>query len=191
MSMLPSGHIAAGVLVGAARARISPTPAPWLLAAGVVATTLPDLDVLAPSVLDRLGIPHRLDSGVHHRWMTHTPLFWGLVGLGARRAARRPSAPSWAPEAAALLATGVTVHLTQDTVANTVSLLWPLRRREYGLQLDRLPGVTDHVEYIRRYPASPAGWVEGALVAAALAACARIGTRQALLHGNRQFSSVS
>jgi hypothetical protein len=185
MSMLPSGHIAAGVLVGAARARFSPTPAPRLLAAGVLATTLPDLDLLVPSVLDRLGVPHGLQSGVHHRWMTHTPLFWAVVGLGARRAARHPGAPPWAPEAAALLATGAVVHLTQDTVANTVSLLWPLRHREYGLQLDRLAGVTDHVEYVRRYPASPAGWIEGGLVAAALAACARLRRRRRGLNVRR------
>jgi hypothetical protein len=84
----------------------------------------------------------------------------------------------------------VTVHLIQDTTANTVSLLWPLRRRAYGLGLDRLPGVTDHIEYIRRYPASPAGWIEGALVAAALAACARIWTRQRPCNGTGSFSTV-
>ena len=66
------------------------------------------------------------------------------------------------------MAIGVTVHLVQDSVANTVALLWPLRRREYGLGLDRLGGVTDHVDYMRRYPSSPAGKLEGALVLAAV-----------------------
>ena len=66
-----------------------------------------------------------------------------------------------------MLAFGVAVHLVQDSVANTVALLWPLRRREYGLGLDRLGGVTDHVDYMRRYPPSPAGKIEAALVLAA------------------------
>lgn len=35
--------------------------------------------------------------------------------------------------------------------------------------LDRLAGVTDHAEYARRYPSSPAGRLEIALVLAALA----------------------
>jgi hypothetical protein len=69
-----------------------------------------------------------------------------------------------------MLALGVGLHITQDSLANTVSLLWPLRRREYGLGLDRLGDVTDHGEYVRRYPASPAGKLEAALMLAALAA---------------------
>jgi hypothetical protein len=95
-------------------------------------------------------------------------MFWGVIALSARRLARRSSFPGSAQEAATLLAAGVAVHLVQDSVANTVALLWPLRRREYGLGLDRLPGVTDHVEYTRRYPSSPAGRLEGALVLAAV-----------------------
>jgi hypothetical protein len=92
------------------------------------------------------------------------------VCAGARHLARRASAPAWAPEAADMLALGVGLHITQDSLANTVSLLWPLRRREYGLGLDRLGDVTDHGEYVRRYPASPAGKLEAALMLAALAA---------------------
>jgi hypothetical protein len=57
----------------------------------------------------------------------------------------------------------------QDSVANTVALLWPLRRREYGLGLDHLAGETDHMAYMRRYPSSPAGKLEGLLVVAAVA----------------------
>ena len=45
-----------------------------------------------------------------------------------------------------MLSTGTAVHLAQDWLANTVALLWPLRRREYGLGLDRLGGVDDHAE---------------------------------------------
>jgi hypothetical protein len=67
-----------------------------------------------------------------------------------------------------LLAVGVALHLLQDSAANTVSLLWPLRRRRYGLGLDDLAGETDHVEYMRRYPSSTAGKLEGALVLAAV-----------------------
>ena len=167
--MLPSGHIAAGVLLGAQRSRPTGRHPGALVAGGVVSACLPDLDLMIPMLLDRLGVSHRLRSGEHHRWATHTPLFWGSVALGARRIARRPAAPAWAPEAASMLAIGVAVHLVQDSVANTVALLWPLRRREYGLGLDHLGDVTNHVAYVRRYPSSPAGKLEGALVLAAAA----------------------
>ena len=169
--MLPSGHIAGGALLGALRARRSARRPALLIAGGMTAATLPDLDVFIPSLLDRVGIEHRLSSGVHHSWVTHTPLFWGLLAAGARRVARRRHAPSWAPEAADMLTIGAALHLAQDSVANTVALLWPLRRREYGLGLDRLGGVTDHVEYVRRYPSSPAGKLEAALVLAAVVLC--------------------
>jgi hypothetical protein len=166
--MLPSGHIAAGILLGAHHGRRS-ARSPGLVTAGaILGTCLPDLDLAIPTILDRLGLEHTLCSGRHHSWMTHTPLFWGALAVAAHRLARRPAAPATAPEAVSLLTAGVAVHLVQDSVANTVALLWPLRRREYGLSLDRLAGETDHVAYMRRYPASPAGRLEGVLVLAAV-----------------------
>lgn len=173
MPVLPPGHIAAGALLGARRSHHSPRHPLLLICGGIAIGVLPDLDVFIPRLLSRLGIENELESGTHHRWVTHTPLFWGLVGLMSRRFARHPRAPAWAPEAAQMLLTGTAVHLAQDTFANTVALLWPLRRREYGLQLDRLPGVADHADYARRYPASPAGKVEAVLVLAAVLACMR------------------
>jgi hypothetical protein len=169
--MLPSGHMAGGALLGAWRSRRSPHHPALVIAGGIMATTAPDLDLLIPSLLDRAGIRHGLSTGVHHRWATHSPLFWGAVAAGARSLSRRRTAPAWAKEAADMLAIGAAVHLIQDSVANTVALLWPLRRREYGLGLDRLAGVTDHVEYVRRYPSSPAGKLEAGLLVAALGAC--------------------
>jgi hypothetical protein len=165
--MLPSGHIAAGVLLGAQRGRRREGHRGVVMAAGVLSTCLPDLDLFLPGILDRLGVEHRLSSGEHHSWASHTPLFWALVAVSARRVARRSSAPGWAPEAASLVAAGVAVHLVQDSVANTVALLWPFRRRQYGLGLDDLGGVTDHLEDMRRYPFSAAGKIEGGLVVAA------------------------
>jgi membrane-bound metal-dependent hydrolase YbcI (DUF457 family) len=171
--MLPSGHIAGGALLGGLHSARSARHPAVVIAGGVTAGCLPDLDLLIPSVLDRLGIQHRLDSGRHHSWVTHTPLFWGLATAGIRRLARRAPAPRWRPEAAQMLTIGVALHLLQDSLANTVALLWPLRRREYGLGLDHLAGVTDHVEYARRYPSSPAGKLEAALMLAALVVCER------------------
>jgi hypothetical protein len=101
--------------------------------------------------------------------------------MGTRSLSQRSWAPAWSPEAAHLLAVGVWLHLLQDSVANTVALLWPLRRREYGLGLDHLAGETDHVAYMRRYPSSPAGKLEGLLVAAAVA----VGWRRLLKHRAR------
>jgi hypothetical protein len=167
-TMLPSGHIAAGVLLGAQRTRRSQRHPGATVAGAVVSACLPDLDLMIPFLLDRLGVKHRLRSGEHHSWPSHTPLFWGLVATGAHSIARRSSSPAWAPEAAKTLAVGVTLHLVQDSFANTVALLWPLRGREYGLGLDHLGGVTDHWKYVRQYPSSPAGKLEGALVLAAV-----------------------
>jgi hypothetical protein len=175
--MLPSGHIAAGVLLGAERSRRSDHHPGVLVAAGVVAACLPDADLALPRALDRLGVEHRLNSGRHHSWVTHTPLFWGAAVLAAQRRSRRPDAPVWASEAANLMTAGVALHLVQDSVANTVALLWPLKRREYGLGLDRLAGETDHISYMRRYPFSPAGALEGALILAAVAAGRRLTRR--------------
>lgn len=138
-----------------------------ILAGAVVSACLPDADLAIPAALDALGVDHRLQTGEHHSWMTHTPLFWGAVCGAARRGSRASCAPDWAPEASRLLSAGVSLHLATDATANTVALLWPLRRREYGLGLDRLPGVTDHLEYTRRYPGSPAGRLEGTLILAA------------------------
>jgi hypothetical protein len=166
--MLPTGHIATGLLLGLRQSRHRHgAGAGAVLAGSVACSILPDADLVIPALLDRLGLEHRLESGRHHSWMTHTPLFWGLVCRSAWRGSRHRSAPGWAPEAARLLSTGVALHLAGDATANTVALLWPLRRREYGLGLDRLPEVTDHLEYIRRYPASPAGRLEAALILAA------------------------
>jgi hypothetical protein len=165
--MLPSGHIAAGILLGARRRRPGGRHPDVVVAGAIVAACLPDGDLFIPTALDRLGIRHKLNSGQHHSWVTHTPLFWGSVACGAHRLAARAVAPDWAPEAARLLTYGVALHLVQDSVANTVALLWPLRTREYGLGLDGLGGETDHLVYLRRYPRSPAGALEGALVLAA------------------------
>lgn len=168
--MLPTGHIATGVLLGLRRNRRATGRRRRLILAGsVVSTCLPDADLVLPVLLDGLGVEHRLNSGRHHSWMTHTPLFWLGVTALARRASRRAGAPAWASEASRLLTTGVALHLLEDVLANTVAVLWPVRRREYGLSLDRMPGVDDHLAYARRYPATPAGRLEGVLLLAAAA----------------------
>ena len=169
--MLPPGHLAGGALLGVWRSRRATSHPAWIIGGGMLAASIPDLDLLIPALLDRLGVEHELNTGVHHRWVTHTPLFWGLVLADARRLSRLRGAPDWAPGAADMVTIGVAVHLVQDSVANSVSLLWPVRRREYGLGLDRLAGVDDHVEYVRRYPSSPAGKLEAGLLLAALATC--------------------
>lgn len=166
--MLPTGHIASGVLLGLRRSRHASRRSRRLVMAGAVAAAcLPDADLALPGVLDRLGVHHRLNSGRHHSWMTHTPAFWIGVNGALRRLSRSPAAPAWAPDAAHLLMLGTTIHLAADATANTVALLWPLHHREYGLGLDRMPGVDDHLDYVRRYPATPAGWFEGILIALA------------------------
>lgn len=193
--MLPSGHIATGVLLGLRRGRRAPRRSrPLILGGAVVSACLPDADLALPVLLDRLGVKHRLNSGRHHSWVTHTPLFWAGVIALARRAGRQPAAPAWAPAATWLLSAGVTLHLAEDSIANTVALLWPLRRGEYGLSLDRMPGVDDHLDYVRRYPATPAGWLEAALIGLAASGVVRQAwlSRQPRSNGRRQvFGATS
>ncbi|HET9720194.1 MAG TPA: metal-dependent hydrolase [Solirubrobacteraceae bacterium] len=185
--MLPTGHIASGVLLGLRRERHAAGRSRRLIVAGAVACAcLPDADLGLPFLLDRLHVRHRLNSGRHHSWMTHTPLFWGTVAVGARRLRPGP--------VAGLLATGPALHLLLDATANTVALLWPLRRREYGLGLDRMPGVDDHLAYIRRYPATPAGRLEVVLIALAASGLIRQRrlSRQPRSNGRRQaFGAIS
>ncbi|HWD65872.1 MAG TPA: metal-dependent hydrolase [Solirubrobacteraceae bacterium] len=193
--MLPSGHIATGVLLGLRPHRRAPARArSWVLLGAVVSACLPDADLALPFVLDRMGIKHRLNSGRHHSWITHTPLFWAAVIALARRAGRHPLAPAWAPHAAGLLSVGVTLHLAEDALANTIALLWPVRRREYGLGLDHMPGVDDHIDYVLRYPTTPAGRLELALIAVAASALSRQRrlSRQPRSNGRRQaFGATS
>jgi hypothetical protein len=179
--MLPSGHIASGVLLGLRRNRhVSARRRGWIVAGAVVSACLPDADLAVPFVLDRLGVRHRLNSGRHHSWMTHTPLFWATVAVAARRLRPGPVAE--------LLTTGPALHLLLDATANTVALLWPLRRREYGLGLDRMPGVDDHLRYVRRYPATPAGRLEAGIIALAATGLVRQWrlSRQPRSNGSRQ-----
>ena len=164
--MLPSGHIAAGILLGAHRTRRSgwrQTRSSPARSSGPPSRTSTSS---IPTVLDNLGVEHQLCSGRHHSWMTHTPLFWGSVLIGVRSLVERSWAPAWAPEAAQLLAVGVALHPLRDFVANTVALLWPLRGVSMGLALtiwprDRPRGVHAPLSVVARGQARGAARARG------------------------------
>ena len=94
----------------------------------MLAASIPDLDLLIAALLDRLGVEHELNTGVHHRWVTHTPLFWGLVLAEARRLSRRRGAPGWAPGAVELLRSAANPYALATTLLDRGLLLVDLGR---------------------------------------------------------------
>jgi inner membrane protein len=95
-----------------------------LLAAGLVASVAPDLDLLYFYLLsDR--------QRVHHEFLPHLPLAWvpvlaaGAVVLGVARAGRT----AWL--GAAIVTLILLGHLALDTTAGGIQWLWPFSRAEF------------------------------------------------------------
>jgi inner membrane protein len=92
-----------------------------LLAAGAVASVLPDLDVVGL----RLGIPYASELG--HRGLSHSLAFAVLVALGA--AALHRALRASAPATFAFVLVAAASHGVLDALTNGglgVALLWPL-----------------------------------------------------------------
>ena len=117
-------HLPAGYLLTRGVERRGAT-APGLMAVGLVASVLPDLDLLYFYLIDGR-------QTAHHAYVTHFPAFWLLLaGVGA----------------AALLALGrrdglvyvwvalanVLLHLVLDSVAAEIYWLWPLSTAQVNL----------------------------------------------------------
>lgn len=125
-------HLPSGYLVGAALRRLWPA-APGVMAAALIGSVLPDVDVAYFLVIDG-GRRH------HHDYLTHWPLFWlasGAVALPLIRAFRR----KWFPAAAAFFV-GVMVHMALDTVASPIKWLAPFS--DAATELVRVPGNYSH-----------------------------------------------
>lgn len=112
---LPAGYIATRLVL---RARpLSDTTTRRLLALGLVASVLPDLDLVYFYLIDNRQTLH------HHYW-PHLPAFWAAIAaptLALAAVSRRP---------AALLAwlvfhANVFLHLVLDTVVGHVLWLYP------------------------------------------------------------------
>ena len=115
-------HLPAGYLL---IRRLAPRLAPdarlarRLMAVGLAASVLPDIDLLYFYLVDGR-------QTLHHDYWTHIPAFW-LLATGASVALFRIArAPVPWPAVAALLA-GVFLHLALDTVTGGIAWLYPYR----------------------------------------------------------------
>jgi inner membrane protein len=97
-----------------------------LLVAGVLASALPDLDV----VTFRLGVPYWAELG--HRGLTHSLLFAALValaGAAAHRALRAGAAATFLFLLASTASHGLLDSLTNGGLG--IALLWPFTDTRY------------------------------------------------------------
>jgi inner membrane protein len=122
-------HVPAGYLAATAILRgqpLAPRARRRLLAWGMFAAVMPDLDLLWFYLVDER-------RQVHHAYLPHLPLAWvpvlavAAVALAAARARR----PAWL--ALALGAAGVASHLVLDTVAGGIRWRWPFSDAEFVL----------------------------------------------------------
>ncbi|HEV3052353.1 MAG TPA: metal-dependent hydrolase [Longimicrobium sp.] len=119
-------HLPAGYLATRSILRRHPAAEPLrrrLLALGMAASVLPDLDLLWFYFVDQR-------RQVHHAYLPHLPLFWLAVFAAAalilrlRRAARS----TWL--ATAVFAANILLHLVLDTIAGGIRWLWPFSHAE-------------------------------------------------------------
>lgn len=121
------GHLPAGYLVTDAllRGRRVPEAARRrLLAAGLMASVAPDLDLLYFYLLsDR--------QRVHHEFLPHLPLAWVPVLMAAAvvLAAARAGRMAWL--VLVIVALNLLGHLALDTTAGGIQWLWPFSRTEF------------------------------------------------------------
>ena len=115
-------HLPAGYLVARRLApRLAPDPpqARRLMAVCLVASVLPDIDLLYFYLVDGR-------QTLHHDYWTHVPAFWLLATGAAVALFRLALAPVPWPAVAGLLA-GVFLHLALDTVTGGIAWLYPYR----------------------------------------------------------------
>lgn len=125
---LPAGYLATRLIID----RRSP-PRPLrrrLLVLGMIASVLPDLDLLwFYLVSDR--------RQVHHAYLPHLPLAWITVFAAAALVLwmRRTGGPAWL--GLLVVAANILLHQLLDTIAGGIRWLWPFSRTEF---------VMSHVE---------------------------------------------
>lgn len=151
------GHIPAGYLVTSALLRARGwAPRGRLMALGLAASVLPDVDLLYFYLFsDR--------RTVHHAFAPHLPLAWVpplACAAGALRLARAGHT-AWA--ALAVFTLNLYLHLVLDTVAGGIRWLWPFTDAE--LVLARVPARFD--PWWLNFVLHPSFVLEVALVGAA------------------------
>lgn len=118
-------HLPAGYLLTRYGQRIVGDSSRAILATGLVASVIPDLDLFWFYLVDDRQV-------VHHSYVTHMPLFWvGLAGLvwALCRVLKLRKAPLYIGIALA----GVLLHMMLDSIAAEVKWFWPFSDYEFGL----------------------------------------------------------
>jgi inner membrane protein len=109
---LPAGYL----LTSAIEARMG-RRSRAVMATGLVASVLPDLDLLWFYLVDARARPH-------HEYLFHAPLFWVVLALLAWGAARLLH---WrdVPLLVGVALANLLLHMLLDTVAGGIRWLWP------------------------------------------------------------------
>jgi hypothetical protein len=121
---LPAGYLATRLLLSGRG--VTRETRRRLMALGLAASVLPDLDLLWFFLVD-----HRRQ--VHHAYLPHKPFAWLAalaVAAGVMRL-MRASRVGWT--ALAVLGVNVMLHLVLDTTAGGIRWLWPWTEAEFAL----------------------------------------------------------
>lgn len=121
---LPAGWLATTALLR--RRAADPPPRRRLMALGLIAAVLPDLDLLWFYLVDGR-------RQVHHAYVTHKPFAW-LFALAAAALVMwmlRAGRAAWL--ALAVLGANVMLHLVLDTTAGGIRWAWPASEAEFAL----------------------------------------------------------
>jgi inner membrane protein len=118
-------HLPAGYLLTRAIQARAGDRSRRVLAVGLVASVLPDIDLLWFYLVDGRRT-------VHHAYVTHLPLFWIAVAVLVRIAAR---VLGWrgAGLLIAVALANLLLHMALDSVAAGIWWLWPLAEVEVNL----------------------------------------------------------
>lgn len=120
---LPAGYLLTRRMVARQRSRGT------LLAVGLAASVLPDLDLIWFYLVDNR-------QSVHHAYLFHWPLFWvalAALALGGARLAQRPGA---GPVIAVALA-GLLLHMALDSIA--AGIAWAAPFSDFEINLVQVP----------------------------------------------------
>jgi inner membrane protein len=121
---LPAGYLATRLIL-----HHHPAPEPLrrrLLALGMIASVLPDLDLLWFYFVD-----HRRQ--VHHAYLPHLPLAWIALFAVAALVLRVRGAGRTAWLAVVVFASNILLHVLLDTTAGGIRWLWPFSHAEFAM----------------------------------------------------------
>ncbi len=133
--MLPTGHIAAGLLTTQAalkifKPEISGIEAQQLLWWGVFWSFAPDLDTFWAFFKAKSFYYNKKDNSVHRRFYTHIPLLWLIVGLVIFIL----SPTAYWKTFGLILWAGSFSHFLLDSIEYGVMWLWPFNKELWAFK---------------------------------------------------------